>query len=87
MVWLLRTLYDFVGNFGVAIILLTVLIRGLLFPIAQKQFASMAAMKAVQPKMKAIQERHKDDKQKQQQEIMKLYKDEEQILLLVVCLY
>lgn len=76
MVWLLRTLYDFVGNFGVAIILLTVLIRGLLFPIAQKQFASMAAMKAVQPKMKAIQERYKDDKQKQQQEIMKLYKDE-----------
>ncbi|MEP3052458.1 MAG: membrane protein insertase YidC [Erythrobacter sp.] len=76
MVWLLRTLYDFVGNFGVAIILLTVLIRGLLFPIAQKQFSSMAAMKAVQPKMKAIQERYKDDKQKQQQEIMKLYKDE-----------
>ncbi|RGP41465.1 Membrane protein insertase YidC [Altererythrobacter insulae] len=76
MVWLLRTLYDFLGNFGVAIIALTVLIRGLLFPIAQKQFASMAAMKAVQPKMKAIQDRYKDDKQKQQQEVMKLYKDE-----------
>ncbi len=76
MVWLLRTLYEFVGNFGVAIILLTVIIRGLMFPIAQRQFASMAAMKAVQPKMKAIQERYKDDKQKQQQEIMKLYKDE-----------
>jgi len=55
---------------------LTVIIRGLLFPIAQKQFASMAAMKAVQPKMKAIQDRYKDDKQKQQQEVMKLYKDE-----------
>ena len=76
MMWLLRTLYEFVGNFGVAIILLTVIIRGLMFPIAQKQFASMAAMKAVQPKMKAIQERYKDDKQKQQQEVMKLYKDE-----------
>lgn len=73
---LLRYLFDLVGNFGVAIILLTVIIRGLLFPIAQKQFASMAAMKAVQPKMKAIQERYKDDKQKQQQEIMKLYKEE-----------
>lgn len=73
---LLRYLYDLVGNFGVAIILLTVIIRGLLFPIAQKQFGSMAAMKAVQPKMKAIQERYKDDKQKQQQEIMKLYKEE-----------
>ncbi|QIG53912.1 membrane protein insertase YidC [Altererythrobacter sp. BO-6] len=76
MVWLLRTLYEFAGNFGVAIILLTVIIRGIMFPIAQKQFASMAAMKAVQPKMKAIQERYKDDKQRQQQEIMKLYKDE-----------
>ncbi len=73
---LLRFLNDLVGNFGVAIILLTVIIRGLLFPIAQKQFASMAAMKAVQPKMKAIQERYKDDKQQQQQEIMKLYKEE-----------
>ncbi len=76
LLWLLKTLFGLVGNFGVAIILLTLLIRGLLFPIAQKQFGSMAAMKAVQPKMKAIQERFKDDKQKQQQEIMKLYKDE-----------
>ena len=74
--WLLRQLFDLVGNFGVAIILLTLIIRLALFPIAQKQFASMAAMKAVQPKMKAIQERYKDDKQKQQQEIMKLYKEE-----------
>ena len=76
LLWLLRTLNGLVGNFGIAIILLTVIIRGLMFPIAQKQFASMAAMKAVQPKMKAIQERFKDDKQQQQQEIMKLYKEE-----------
>ncbi|WP_394729914.1 membrane protein insertase YidC [Altererythrobacter sp. GH1-8] len=76
MVWLLRTLYEFAGNFGVAIILLTIIIRGLMFPIANKQFASMAAMKAVQPKMKALQERYKDDKPKLQQEMMKLYKDE-----------
>ncbi|MEM6476137.1 MAG: membrane protein insertase YidC [Pseudomonadota bacterium] len=76
MQWMLITLYDLVTNFGVAIMLLTLIIRGLLFPIAQKQFASMAGMKAVQPKMKAIQERYKDDKQKQQQEIMQLYKDE-----------
>lgn len=76
LLWLLRTLFEFVGNFGLAIILLTVIIRGLMFPIAQKQFSSMASMKAVQPKMKAIQERFKDDKQQQQQEIMKLYKDE-----------
>jgi len=76
LLWLLRNLNALVQNFGVAIILLTVIIRGLLFPIAQKQFGSMAQMKAVQPKMKAIQERYKDDKQKQQQEIMKLYKEE-----------
>jgi YidC/Oxa1 family membrane protein insertase len=76
MLWLLRTLFEFTGNFGLAIIALTVIIRGLMFPIAQKQFASMAAMRAVQPKMKAIQERFKDDKQKQQQEVMALYKKE-----------
>jgi YidC/Oxa1 family membrane protein insertase len=76
ILWLLRTLNGLVGNFGVAIILLTVVIRGLMFPIAQKGFASMASMKAVQPKMKEIQERFKDDKPRQQQEIMKLYKDE-----------
>ncbi|MHA6720579.1 membrane protein insertase YidC [Sphingomonas sp. RS6] len=69
-------LFRLVGNFGVAIILLTITIRLLLFPIAQKQFASMAAMRKIQPKMKAIQERFKDDKQRQQQEIMKLYKED-----------
>jgi YidC/Oxa1 family membrane protein insertase len=47
-----------------------------MYPIAQKQFQSMAAMRKVQPKMKAIQERHKDDKAKQQQEILKLYQTE-----------
>ncbi len=69
-------LWRLVGNFGVAIILLTITIRGLLFPVAHKQFASMANMRAIQPKMKALQERYKDDKPKQQQEIMKLYKEE-----------
>ena len=69
-------LFKLVGNFGVAIILLTLTIRALVFPIAQRQFASMAAMRAIQPKMKAIQDRYKDDKQRQQQEIMALYKAE-----------
>jgi YidC/Oxa1 family membrane protein insertase len=69
-------LFRLVGNFGVAIILLTLTIRLLVFPIAQRQFASMAAMRAIQPKMKAIQERFKDDKARQQQEIMALYKAE-----------
>lgn len=74
--WLLRTIYDAVGNFGIAIICLTIIVRGAMFPIAQKGFASMASMKAIQPKMKALQEQYKDDKPKQQQEIMALYKKE-----------
>lgn len=69
-------LFRHVGNFGVAIILLTLTIRLLMFPIAQRQFRSMANMRAVQPKMKAIQERYKDDKPRMQQEIMALYKAE-----------
>ncbi len=73
---LLKWLFGAVGNFGVAIILLTFVVRGVMFPIAQRQFASMAAMKAIQPKMKALQDRYKDDKQKQQEEIMALYKKE-----------
>ena len=73
---LLVKLFHLVGNFGVAIILLTLIVRGLMFPIAQRQFASMAAMRAIQPKMKALQERYKDDKEKLQQETMALYKNE-----------
>lgn len=73
---LLDWLFRMVGNFGVAIMLLTLIIRGLMFPIAQRQFHSMAQMRLVQPKMKALQERYKDDKPRQQQELMKLYKDE-----------
>ena len=69
-------LFDHIGNFGVAIICLTLIVRGIMFPIAQKQFQSMAAMRKVQPKLKAIQERFKDDKTKQQQEILKLYQSE-----------
>jgi YidC/Oxa1 family membrane protein insertase len=73
---LLNWLFQHIGNFGVAIICLTLIVRGLMFPIAQKQFHSMASMRKIQPKMKAIQERYKDDKQKQQQEILKLYQQE-----------
>lgn len=73
---LLLILFRTLGNFGVAIVCLTLIVRGIMFPIAQKQFQSMAAMRKVQPKLKAIQERFKDDKQRQQQEIMKLYQAE-----------
>jgi YidC/Oxa1 family membrane protein insertase len=73
---LLMFLFHTVGNFGLAIIGLTLIVRAVMFPIAQKQFQSMAAMRKLQPKMKAIQERFKDDKARQQQEILKLYQAE-----------
>lgn len=69
-------LFDVVGNFGLAIICLTLIIRLVLFPVAQKQFTSMAQMRAVQPKMKALQERYKDDRPQLQQQMAKLYKEE-----------
>ncbi|HEV2079894.1 MAG TPA: membrane protein insertase YidC [Allosphingosinicella sp.] len=73
---LLRWLFATLGNFGVAIIALTFIVRALMFPIAQKQFKSMAGMRIIQPKMKALQERYKDDKPKLQQEMLKLYQEE-----------
>lgn len=76
MFWLLETIYGIVGNFGVAILIITLLVKGLFYPLANKSYASMAKMKMVQPKMKALQEQYPDDKAKQQQEIMELYKRE-----------
>jgi YidC/Oxa1 family membrane protein insertase len=73
---LLLFLFKTFGNFGVAIIALTLIVRAIMFPVAHKQFQSMAAMRKLQPKMKAIQKRFKDDKQRQQQEILKLYQEE-----------
>ncbi len=73
---ILHFLFGLFGSFGAAIIGLTFVVRLFMFPIAHKQFASMAQMRVIQPKMKAIQDRLKDDKPKMQQEIMQLYKDE-----------
>jgi YidC/Oxa1 family membrane protein insertase len=69
-------IYHKVGNFGVAILIITVLIKILFFPLANKSYASMAKMKAVQPEMMAIRDRYGDDKMKQQQAMMELYKKE-----------
>jgi YidC/Oxa1 family membrane protein insertase len=68
--------YRLVGNFGVAILIVTVIIKIFFFPLANKSYASMAKMKAVQPEMMAIRERFADDKMKQQQAMMELYKKE-----------
>ncbi len=73
---LLDWLFRLTGNFGVAIIGLTIAVKALMFPVAAKQYSSMARMRVVQPKMKEIQDRYKDDKQKQQTEMMALYKKE-----------
>ncbi|MEP7315732.1 MAG: membrane protein insertase YidC [Sphingomicrobium sp.] len=73
---LLAWLFHITGNFGVAIICLTLIVRTLMYPIADKQFRSFAGMRKIQPKMKEVQERFKDDKQRQQQEILKLYQSE-----------
>jgi YidC/Oxa1 family membrane protein insertase len=73
---LLMWLFFQVGNFGVAIIFLVIIVRLILFPLAQKQFASMAKMRVLQPKVKVLQERYKEDKPRLQQEMMKLYKEE-----------
>ncbi len=64
------------GNFGLAILMVTVLVKIIFFPLANKSYASMAKMKAVQPQMMALRERYANDKAKQQQELMELYKRE-----------
>ncbi|WP_439923943.1 membrane protein insertase YidC [Nitrobacter sp. JJSN] len=64
------------GNFGIAILLVTVLVKLIFFPLANKSYASMAKMKAVQPQINALKERFPDDKMKLQQEMMEIYKKE-----------
>jgi YidC/Oxa1 family membrane protein insertase len=68
--------YRLLGNFGLAILMVTVLVKIVFFPLANKSYASMAKMKAVQPQMMALRERFASDKAKQQQELMELYKRE-----------
>jgi len=68
--------YHLVGNFGVSILLVTVLVKLLFFPLANKSYESMAKMKSVQPQLAALKERYPDDRQKQQQEMMEIYRKE-----------
>lgn len=76
MHWLLVTLDGLFGNFGLAILGVTVIVKAIFFPLANRSYASMAAMRRVQPEMKAIQERLKDDRAAQQQAMMELYRKE-----------
>jgi YidC/Oxa1 family membrane protein insertase len=74
MVGLLHIFYGFVGNYGIAIIMLTVLVRGCMFPVSRGQARSMAKLQELRPEMERIKERYKGDQQKQAQEMQKLYR-------------
>ncbi|MGE4536117.1 MAG: membrane protein insertase YidC [Desulfovibrio sp.] len=71
---LLRFFYDYVGNYGVAIILLTVLIKAIFWPLSHKSYKSMEQMKKLQPMLSQLREKYKEDRQKMNEEMMQLYK-------------
>ena len=85
MLWLMRFSFEYIPNWGIAIIILTIFVKLLTLPLTIKQYKSMAAMKKIQPLMKALQEKHSEDKVRMQQEMMKLYK-EHQVNPLAGCL-
>jgi len=74
--WLLTFFQSFVGNWGVAIMCLTFLVRGAMYPLTKAQYTSMAKMRLLQPKIQAMRERVGDDRQRMSQEMMALYKSE-----------
>ncbi|WP_321499532.1 membrane protein insertase YidC [Breoghania sp.] len=76
MFWMIDLFYKMVGNFGIAILLATVVVKLIFFPLANKSYVSMSRMKKVQPQMAEIRERYKDDKAQQQKAMMELYKTE-----------
>jgi YidC/Oxa1 family membrane protein insertase len=74
LIKVLNFFYDYVGNYGVAIIFLTILIKIVFWPLSQKSYKSMEQMKKLQPMMQKLKEQYKDDRQKMNQELMQLYK-------------
>jgi len=75
LLWLLKTFHRLVGNWGVAIIMLTVLIKIVFFPLMQKQFVSSKRMQAIQPQLKELKEKYKDNRELQTQATMKLFQE------------
>jgi YidC/Oxa1 family membrane protein insertase len=73
--YLIDFLYGILGNFGLAILAVTVLVKAAFFPLANKSYEAMAKMKKLQPEMEKLREQFKDDKARQQQELMKLYQE------------
>ncbi|MFP4071748.1 MAG: membrane protein insertase YidC [Desulfovibrionales bacterium] len=74
LILVLNFFYDYVGNYGIAIIFVTIIIKILFWPLSHKSYKSMEQMKKLQPMMAKIREKHKDDRQKMNQEMMQLYK-------------
>jgi YidC/Oxa1 family membrane protein insertase len=74
--WLLEWLYVHLGNFGLAILSLTVIVKLVFFPLANKSYAAMSKMKALQPEMEKLKERYGEDRQRMNQELMQLYRRE-----------
>lgn len=74
--WLLIKIQSIVTNWGVAIIIITLIVKGAMYPLTKAQYTSMAKMRALQPKMTQLKERFGDDKQKMSQAMMELYRKE-----------
>lgn len=75
--WLLNKLHSFIGNWGWAIVFLTLIVKAILFPLNQKAYKSMAKMRTVAPKMEALKKQYANDQMGMQQAMIKLYKDEQ----------
>jgi YidC/Oxa1 family membrane protein insertase len=75
ILWVLRTIHDYVGNWGLSIIVLTLLFRALVWPLINTQTKSMFGMQELQPKIQALQKKYKDDRETLTQETMKLYRE------------
>ena len=74
--WLLNKLHDFIGNWGWSIVVLTIIVKAVLYPLTNASYRSMAKMRAVAPKLQAIKDKYGDDRMAQQQAMMQMYKDE-----------
>ena len=74
--WLLEWLYVQLGNFGLSILVLTVIVKAVFFPLANKSYAAMSKMKALQPEMEKLKARYGEDRQRMNQELMQLYRRE-----------
>lgn len=72
--WFMNFIYKFIPNYGIAIIILTIITRGMFWPLAKKSYKSMGEMRKIQPLMQEIREKYKDDKTRMNQEMMTLYR-------------